>query len=71
MDFLSTFGVDLQKFAFQGIIYLVPAIWATVRVARNRAGAAVPFWLLLIWFLPMLGAVLALIIVRKPERKNV
>jgi thiol:disulfide interchange protein len=70
MDFLSTFGVDLQKFALQGIIFLVPAIWATVRIASNRTGAAVPLWLLLIWFLPLIGAILALIIVRQHKHEN-
>ena len=70
MDFLSTFGVDPHKFAIQSIIYLVPAIWATIRVVRNRTGAAVPVWLLLVWFLPLIGAILALIIVRQQNNEN-
>jgi len=70
MDFLSRFGVDLHKFAFQAIIFLVPAIWATLRVVRNRTGAAVPLWLILVWFLPLVGALLALIIVRQQNNET-
>jgi hypothetical protein len=70
MDFLSTFGVSWYKFAIQSIIFLLPAIWATFRVVRNRTGAAVPLWLILVWFLPLIGALLALIIVRKPETQK-
>ena len=68
MDYLSTFGLDLHKFFIQATLYLVPAIWATIRVVRNRTGAAVPLWLILVWFLPLIGGLLALIIVRRREK---
>ena len=70
MDFLSQFGVDFHKFAVQSLIFLGPAIWATIRVARNRTGVALPLWLCLIWFLPIIGAALALIIVRNSEKQE-
>jgi hypothetical protein len=70
MDFLSSFGVDLNKFILQSLIFLIPAVWATIRVTRNRTGAALPMWLILVWFVPLIGAILALIIVRKPEKYN-
>gem|GEM_PF-2127447 len=70
MDFFSRFGVDLHKFVFQAIVFLVPAIWATFRVVRNRTGSAVPLWLILVWFLPLVGPLLALIIVRQQNNEN-
>jgi len=69
-DFLSTFGVDLHKFVLQSLIFLVPAIWATIRIVRNRSGAAVPFWLIFVWIIPVFGAVVALITIRNPQRQN-
>jgi len=66
-DFLSTFGVNLHKFAIQSVIFLVPAIWASIRVARTRSGPALPLWLLFIWIVPLVGAIITLIVVRNPE----
>jgi len=70
MDFLSTFGISPLKFVVQSIIWLLPAIWATVHVVRRRTGRALPLWLILIWFLPIVGALLALFIVRHPDKQN-
>ena len=69
MDFLSTFGVSLHKFVIQSVIFLVPAIWASIRVTRNRSGTALPLWLLFIWIVPLVGAIITLIVVRKPEKQ--
>ena len=70
MDIFATFGISPLKFAIQSLIWLVPAIWATIRVARNRSGASLPLWLILVWIFPLIGAVLALIIVRNPQKQN-
>jgi len=70
MDFLSTFGVAPHKFVLQSLIFLLPAIWASIRIVRNRCGAALPLWLILVWIVPVFGAVVALIIVRNPQRQN-
>ena len=69
MDLLETFGVSPLKFAIQSVIWLLPAIWATIHVTRNRAGTALPLWLILVWFLPIIGPALALIIVRNPTKQ--
>jgi hypothetical protein len=70
MDFLSTFGIDLRKFAIQSLIFLAPVIWASIRVTRNRSGTRLPLWLLLIWIVPLFGPIIALVVVRKPESQN-
>ncbi len=70
MDIFATFGISPLKFAIQSLIWLVPAIWATIHVARNRSGASLPLWLILVWSFPLIGAVLALIIVRNPQKQN-
>jgi len=66
MELLETFGVSPLKFAIQSVIWLLPAIWATIHVTRKRTGTALPLWLVLVWFLPIIGPALALIIVRNP-----
>lgn len=70
MDIFADFGISPLKFAIQSLIWLVPAIWATIHVARNRSGASLPLWLILVWIFPLIGAVLALIIVRNPQKQN-
>lgn len=70
MDLFSTFGISPLKVAIQSLIWLVPAIWASIHVTRNRSGTSLPLWLILIWILPLIGAVLALIIVRIPNKQN-
>lgn len=68
MEFFGTFGVSWQKAAIQSAVFLLPAIWATIRVARHRTGAALPLWLLLVWLVPLAGPVLALVLVKEPRR---
>jgi hypothetical protein len=70
MDIFATFGISPLKIAIQSLIWLIPAIWATIHVARNRSGASLPLWLILVWIFPLIGAVLALIIVRNPQKQN-
>jgi len=69
MGLFENFGVSPLKFAIQSVIWLFPAIWATLHVARNRSGTALPLWLMLVWFFPIIGPVLALIIVRNPNKQ--
>ena len=64
------FGVDPWKFVIQLAIYLIPAIWATRRVVARREGVSLASWVLLIWFVPIVGPLLALIAVRGPKRSN-
>jgi hypothetical protein len=70
MDIFSSFGVDLHVFIIQSLIYFVPAIWATIRITRNRSGAAVLLWLLFVWLIPVVGPVVALIIIRNTQKRN-
>jgi len=70
MDFLSTFGVNPYKFFLQSLIFLVPAIWATIRIVRNRSGAALPLWLIFVWIVPVFGPGVALIVIRKHQTEN-
>ena len=60
----STFGVDPWKFAVQFLIFLVPAVFATQRIRRFRVGPPRILWLLIVWTTPLVGAALALVIVR-------
>ncbi len=47
------------------VLYLWVNIWATLRTVNFTQGAATPAWLALIWLVPCLGGVLALIGVKK------
>lgn len=67
----NQFGVDPGKFLFQVLIVMIPAIWATVRVARSSSGSALAGWLFLIWFVPFIGPVLALLGVRAARSRAV
>jgi hypothetical protein len=71
MDIFSQFGISPLKFAIQSIVFLAPAVWATIRVARNRTGAALSLWLILVWFLPIIGAVMTLLIVKNNEPRKI
>ena len=42
------------------------AVAATVRVCKRSKGIAIPFWLLLIWLVPLVGAIVALLVVKRP-----
>jgi hypothetical protein len=65
--------MTLLGFIFGGIpegilglfLFLWASIWATRKVIANLEGAAVPAWLAFIWLVPCLGAVLALVAVKK------
>ena len=67
MNFLSQFGIDPLKFAIQALIFLLPTIWATLRVIKFRDGIQLAGWLFVVWFFPLLGAILALLIVKTPK----
>lgn len=61
---LEDFGVDPVKMLVQVLIVLVPAVWATLRVLKNRRGMAALPWLGLVWFAPLVRPVAALLMVR-------
>ena len=61
------FGIDPFKVIVQMAVVLLPAVWATLRVLANRRGVSALLWLGLIWFVPLLGAVAALSLVRGPR----
>jgi len=66
MDALSQFGVDLTKLITQlllvSVVFLIPAIIASARVVNHYRSTTVRLlWLSLIWMLPIVGAVTALI----------
>lgn len=61
------FGVDPGKVFVQVSMVLVPAVWATLRVLAHRRGASAWPWLGLIWGVPLVGAVVALLAVRAPR----
>ena len=70
MDLFSYFGVAPSKFLIQLFIFLVPTLWATVRVIQHRCGIHLAGWLFFIWFFPFIGSIAALIIVRAPKNQN-
>lgn len=47
------------------LFYIVGSVWASARAINHTQGAATPLWLALIWLVPCIGAVLALIAIRK------
>jgi len=64
---MEDFGITPEKIIAQlGIWFLFVSIlviqaWASYKVVRTYSGAAIPLWLLLIWLLPPIGAIFALI----------
>lgn len=64
---LETFGVDLTKLALQLVLWIVPVIIGVRHVVPRRQGAALFGWLFLIALLPIIGTVLALVLVRGPK----
>jgi hypothetical protein len=67
MNLLSQFGIDPLKFAIQSLIFLLPTIWATMRVIKYRDGIQLAGWVFVVWFLPVFGSILALLIVKTPK----
>jgi len=67
---LFQFGVDPLKFAIQSIIFLLPTIWATLRVIQFRSGVRLAGWLFVVWFVPFIGAILALVMANTPKTQN-
>jgi hypothetical protein len=63
------FGISPGKFLIQTLIFLSLAILATVRVLRCRPSRPVAFWMIVIWLVPVLGSIIALLLVW-PERKQ-
>lgn len=43
---------------------LILAIVATVRVVRRTDGPATPLWIFLIWVLPFIGAIVAIVVTK-------
>ena len=66
----DTYGVDLSKFITQSIIWLIPTVWAISHVIRHRSGIKLAGWIILILLIPIIGALLALILVRPPEQQK-
>lgn len=48
-------------------VYIVTSIFATMKAVRYTRGAATPLWLALIWLLPLFGAILAFIGIRRTD----
>jgi hypothetical protein len=70
MNIFAQLGVDPLKFAIQLMIFLIPTIWATVRVVQYRFGIALACWLFAIWRFPFIGSLLALFTVTRPKIQN-
>ncbi len=64
---LDTYGVDLGKLLIQLAIWIVPIFIGVRHVVPRRQGAALFGWLFLIALLPIIGTVLALVLVRGPK----
>ena len=45
---------------------LALAVGSSIRVCKQAKGAAIPLWLVFIWLVPFLGAIVALIVVKRP-----
>jgi hypothetical protein len=70
MSIFAALGVDPVKFAIQLAIFLIPTIWATVRVVQLRFGLSLAGWLLVIWTIPFIGPLCALFAVTRPKIQN-
>ncbi len=70
MEPLQQLGVDPLKFFIQITIWLVPTIWALIRILRHRLGISRIPWILFILWVPILGAILTLIFLRTNERNQ-
>ena len=70
MNVFAQFGLDPLKFAIQLMLFLIPTIWATVRVVQYRFGVSLACWLFAIWIFPFIGSLLALATVRRPKIQN-
>jgi len=62
------FGINPGKFFIQMLVVLGLSMLATVRVLRCRPNRPVAFWILIIWLVPVLGSILALMLVW-PQRR--
>jgi len=65
MTLLGIIFGGIPEGIFGLFLFLWASIWATRRVVSNLEGAAVPAWLALIWLVPCLGGILALVAVKK------
>ena len=70
MDIFSQFGVEPSKFLIQSLVFLVPTLWATIRVIQHRFGVHLAGWLFFIWFFPFIGSIAALFMVTAPKKQN-
>lgn len=62
------FGISPEKFFIQMLLYLSLSVPATVRVLRSRRNRSVAFWMVIIWLVPVVGSIFALLLVW-PERR--
>ena len=58
----------IPEFFLGGFLYVIVSILATIKVLQEAKGAAVPVWLALIWLVPCLGGILALIAVKRAPK---
>ena len=61
---LGFFLGGLEVPLFLGIILFILGVFASIRVVRQTEGAALPLWLVVIWFIPIFGAILTLYALR-------
>ena len=52
------------------IAWIIVSIFATLKTVRHTEGAATPLWLALIWLVPCLGGILALLFVKAKGPKS-
>ena len=62
---------QLATFLLIVVLPLALAIWATVVSLRVFRGLQVPVWILVCWFLPVVGPIAALVTARKAVEPNV
>ncbi|PTX98188.1 hypothetical protein DB345_04970 [Spartobacteria bacterium LR76] len=63
------FGINPGKFFIQMLVVIGLSILATVRVLRCRANRSIAFWIIIVWLVPVLGSIFALLLVW-PKRRS-
>lgn len=75
MDVFSQFDIDPVKFLAQLVaglaIFVVPAVYATIMIAKpRRSNAAILLWLGLIWLFPIIGPISAILAAQGGDAKR-
>jgi hypothetical protein len=75
MDAFSQFGIDTFKIFIQlflAFIFIgIPTIYATVEIVRSyHSATAILLWLVLIWFIPIIGPLSAILSVRAQQEHS-